>query len=391
MSYDLCIIGAGAAGLMCAITAAKRGKRVLILEHNDQLGKKIRISGGGRCNFTNLHTDASHYLCQNPHFVKSALAGYSPYDFIDFITQAGIEYHERDHGQLFCNDSAQQIIDLFAKQCQQLGVEIQLQCHIDAVRYHDPHFEIKSHQGSFHSHALVIATGGLSLPKIGASPFGHRIAKQFDIPCVETAAALVPLTFTGKEKLALEQLAGIAIPIAVHYKNHNFCEAMLFTHRGLSGPAILQISSYWQPGDFITIDLLPGQNLQDNLEQLRDSKQHLHNYLATLLPKRLINLFISMGHIPEQMELRQLSHPSIIKISQQMHGWQLKPSGTEGYRTAEATRGGVDTHHLSSKTMASKHHPNLYFIGEVVDVTGHLGGFNFQWAWSSGYAAGSYC
>ena len=387
-SYDIIIVGAGAAGLMCASTAAQMGQSVLIIDHADKVGKKILISGGGRCNFTNRFTEAKNFISANPHFCKSALARFSASDFIDMVEAANIPYHERKHGQLFCDDSARDILEMLMAPCREHGVTIQLNTTIKTVSEKKHQFTVESDRGEFTSPSLVIATGGLSIPKMGASPFGITIAKQFALKVNQPVAGLVPFTFTGIEKESLNSLAGISLDVSVSCRNQAFTEAMLFTHRGLSGPAILQISSYWKPGDAITIDLLPGMNIHEQLtsrKQLRPDAQ-LSTILSELLPKRLVQILMKDGM--GESKMRQLSDKQLQTITMLLQSWQLKPNGTEGYRTAEVTVGGVDTNELSSKTMQSKRVPGLYFIGEVVDVTGHLGGFNFQWAWSSGYAAG---
>ncbi len=385
--YDVIIIGAGAAGLMCAATAAAQGQSVLIVDHADKAGKKILISGGGRCNFTNRFTDSKNFISANPHFCKSALARFSAYDFIDMVETADISYHERKHGQLFCDDSARDILEMLLAPCRQHGVTIKLNSSISSIDKTDQ-FNIETTQGLFSADALVIATGGLSIPKMGATPFGITIAKQFALNINQPVAGLVPFTFTGIEKESLKSLAGISLDVTVSCRNQAFTEAMLFTHRGLSGPAILQISSYWKPGDAIAINLLPDMNIHEQLiskKQLRPDAQ-LSTILSELLPKRLVQILMKDGMGENKM--RQLSDKQLQTITTLLQSWQLKPNGTEGYRTAEVTVGGVDTNELSSKTLQSKKIPGLYFIGEVVDVTGHLGGFNFQWAWSSGYAAG---
>ena len=387
MKYDAIIIGAGAAGLMCAQAAAQRGRRILILEHRAKAGEKIRISGGGKCNVTNLHTSAQHYIAQNPHFCKSALARFTPYDMLAMLDDAGIAWHERDHGQIFCNESAQQVTDMLLQHCHKHQVHITYSCDIHDIEHHNDVFHIHTSQGSFESHALVVASGGLSIPKIGASHIGHRIAQQFGLKLVPPRAGLVPFRLTGQQHEALKNLAGISLHVRVHCRHQSFEEAMLFTHRGLSGPAILQISSYWQEGDLIDINLLPHMDLLDwlNAQQQQHPKQMLHTALAYILPKRLVAHWCQ-HHIPDQA-LHSLSKAQLHDITQAIQHWQLKPSGNEGYRTAEVTLGGVDTQALSSKTMQAQHIKGLYFIGEVVDVTGHLGGFNFQWAWASAYAA----
>lgn len=372
---------------MCAGTTALCGKSVLVLDHADKPGKKILISGGGRCNFTNRFASAFSYISQNPHFCKSALARFSAADFIAMVETAGITFHERDHGQLFCDDSAKQIVDMLMRPCTEHGVTVQLRTSITDVQKNDV-FEVLTDKGLFQSSSLVIATGGLSVPKTGATPFGLKLAESFGLNIIPTVAGLVPFTFTGKEQEVLKSLAGISLDVSVCCRNKIFKEAMLFTHRGLSGPAILQISSYWQPGDELDINLLPDCNIENFLAEKKQSRTQalLSTVLCERLPKRLVQLLIETQFKDGRMQ--QLNKEQIKQIARQLHHWRLKPNGTEGYRTAEVTVGGVDTDELSSKTMESKKVLGLYFIGEVVDVTGHLGGFNFQWAWSSGYTAG---
>jgi len=385
--YDTIIIGAGAAGLMCAGTAAGYGKSVLVLDHAEKPGKKILISGGGRCNFTNRYTTAANFISANPHFCKSALARFSAADFMAWITQSGISFHERSHGQLFCDDSAQDVLDMLLQPCRDFGVQISTCTDILSVQK-GTQFSIKSSKGEFSSESMVIATGGLSIPKMGATPFGLRIAESFGLHVIQPVAGLAPFTFTGKEKEDLKSLAGISLNVMVSCRSQSFTEAMLFTHRGLSGPAMLQISSYWLPGDMLCIDLLPNMDLASFLKQKQQQRPQarLATVLSELMPKRLVQLLMQ-NQLPEGT-LGQINADQLQQIENLLHGWQLKPNGTEGYRTAEVTVGGVDTAELSSKTMMSKQVSGLYFIGEVVDVTGHLGGHNFQWAWSSGYAAG---
>ncbi|EAU55314.1 NAD(P)/FAD-dependent oxidoreductase [Mariprofundus ferrooxydans] len=386
-TFDVIIIGAGAAGLMCAGTAALMGKSVLVLDHAEKAGKKILISGGGRCNFTNRFAGPADFVSVNPHFCKSALARFSAADFIDMVERAGIAYHERQHGQLFCDESAKDILAMLLAPCREGGAQFSLNTEVTDVRQQDDRFVARTTKGEFRGHALVIATGGLSIPKMGATAFGLKIAESFGLNVIAPVAGLVPFTFTGKEKERLQQLAGISLDVSVSCNHRVFSEAMLFTHRGLSGPAMLQISSFWRPGDTLSIDLLPGIDIHAFIEQKRGERPHaqLATVLSELLPKRLVQLLMEDG--PGETQLSQLSRQQVTGLAELLHAWQLKPNGTEGYRTAEVTVGGVDTDELSSKTMQSKRVPGLYFIGEVVDVTGHLGGFNFQWAWSSGYAA----
>ncbi|ATX81016.1 hypothetical protein Ga0123462_0138 [Mariprofundus ferrinatatus] len=384
--FDLIVIGAGAAGLMCAGTAATYGKSVVVIDHAEKAGKKILISGGGRCNFTNRFATAGDFISSNPHFCKSALARFTAADFIGMVERAGIKYHERDHGQLFCDDSAREIVELLLRPCREHGVNMQLNCTIGSIQ-NNGRFVVDTDRGTFRASALVIATGGLSIPKMGATPFGIRLAEQFGLQIVPTVAGLAPFTFTGREKESLKALAGISLDVSVHCRGKSFAEAMLFTHRGLSGPAMLQISSYWQPGDTLEIDLLPGIDVEALLAEKRQSRPQamLATILSEQLPKRLVQLLCE-SHISD-MRMSQMSERTMGEVAIRLHCWRLKPNGTEGYRTAEVTVGGIDTNELSSKTMEAKKVPGLYFIGEVVDVTGHLGGFNFQWAWSSGYAA----
>jgi len=385
--FDVIVIGAGAAGLMCAGTAAAFGKSALVLDHAEKAGKKILISGGGRCNFTNRFTTAANFISANPHFCKSALARFTANDFIEWVHRSGISYHERNHGQLFCDNSASDILDMLMQPCQEFGVKIHLRTTISRVQ-RNKLFEIETDRGTFTAESLVVATGGLSIPKMGATGFGHKIAAQFGLNIITPVAGLVPFTFTGHEKDDLKALAGISLNVSVTLRGHLFCEALLFTHRGLSGPAMLQISSYWRPGDVLCINLLPDLDISTWLNQKRKQrpKAMLATVLSEQLPKRLVKMLIQQ--LPANLPLQQLSKEQLQQTASLLQGWQLKPNGTEGYATAETTVGGVDTNELSSKTMQSKKVQGLYFIGEAVDVTGHLGGFNFQWAWSSGYATG---
>ena len=388
--YDVIIIGAGAAGLMCAIEAGKRGRRVLVMDHAKDPGEKIRISGGGRCNFTNIHTSPRHFLSNNPHFCISALTRFTPRDFIGLIHKHGIAYHEKTRGQLFCDHSSRQVVAMLVKECQDAGVVLQLGTAVHSVSKTSTGFLLDTASGQYGSEALVVATGGLSIPKMGATGLGYDIARQFGIHCIPTRAGLVPLTVGEPLLRDVVQLAGISAPVEVRCNGAVFQEALLFTHRGLSGPAILQISSYWKEGDTIEIRFAPEHDL---VAFLKDAKQHhpkqdMTQVLATLLPKRLVSTLLvkdgGQGKIAEQ------SDQQLVRLAEELQAWPLLPQGTEGYRTAEVTLGGVDTAELSSKTMECKKIPQLYFIGEVMDVTGHLGGFNFQWAWASGYVAGQY-
>jgi len=387
-TYDVIIIGAGAAGLMCAGTAASRGRSVLLLDHADKVGKKILISGGGRCNFTNHYTTAANFISQNPHFCKGALARFSAADFLARVEAAGIAWHEREHGQLFCDHSAADILDMLLAPCREHDVQILTDTEVQSIAKGDT-FQIVTNHGEFSSPSLVIATGGLSIPKMGATGFGIQIARQFGLNIIAQEAGLVPLRFTGSEQEKLIALAGISLQVSISCRNKVFTEALLFTHRGISGPAVLQISSYWQPGESLQINLLPHLNTSDWLtkQALEHPQMRLDNALATILPKRLVQTLVPWLKLP-LLPLQQISDKQKQMIAGQLASWQLKPATSEGYRTAEVTVGGVDTRELSSKTMQATHVSGLYFIGEVVDVTGHLGGFNFQWAWASGYVAG---
>ncbi len=384
---DVVIIGAGGAGLMCAIEAGKRGRSVVVLEHNNAIGKKIRISGGGRCNFTNIHAKDTNFLSHNPHFCKSALARFTPTDFCKLVNIYKIAFHEKKLGQLFCDESSQNIIDLLKKECIQNNVQILLSTTIEKVEKNDV-FRINTNQGVFQSQSLVMATGGLSIPTLGATDFGYKIAKQFDIKLTNTRPALVPLTLCDKDLKIFQSLSGVSLDTIVSFERMSFRENILFTHKGLSGPAILQISSYWQPKKPIHINLLPDKDMASILQKRHDSKATLKSVLKEFLPARLTEILCDF--FLENKPLKEYSLDQLQKIGAKLNQWEFIPSGTEGYAKAEVTVGGVDTNELSSKTMESKKIPGLFFIGEVVDVTGHLGGFNFQWAWASGFAAGQY-
>lgn len=388
-SYDVIVLGAGAAGMMCAGEAAKRGKRCLVIDHADAPGEKIRISGGGRCNFTNLHSSPANFLSANAHFCKSALAQFTQQDFIKRVAARGIAYHEKTLGQLFCDDTARQIIDMLVDDLEHHGADLYLETIITAVSHADGVYQVATSAGTFTTPALVVATGGLSIPKMGATGIGYDIATQFNIPLTPRRAGLVPLTFDASVLEKTKALSGLSVdPVLVSHGKTTFREALLFTHRGLSGPAILQISSYWREGDSITINLAPERDTFAELRQLRQdrSKVMLRTALGHILPNRLAELIASdSGH---DLPLPDLSDTKLRDIHARVHAWRVTPVGSEGYRTAEVTLGGIDTNALSSKTMEAKKQPGLYFIGEVVDVTGHLGGHNFQWAWSSGYVAG---
>lgn len=392
MQADVIIIGAGAAGLMCAIEAGKRGRRVTVLEHTNKPGKKILISGGGRCNFTNYHVSADNYLSHNPHFCKSALSRYTQWDFISLVEQHHIPWHEKAHGQLFCDHSSKDILEMLLEKCRRVGVEIQLNCQINQVEHNQAEgntvFTIQTDQGTFDSFSLVVASGGLSFPKMCATPLGYRIAEQFGHHIQPTRAALVPFTLRNPEKSRFEKLSGVSVDCLVSNERTSFRENILFTHRGLSGPAILQISSYWHPGETVHINLLPDTNLYDYLknQQARHPRSKLKTALEKRLPKRLVGIMMDQAELDQPLQI--ISHHYMQQIMSRLQDWQLIPNGTEGYRTAEVTLGGIDCDELSSTTMESRLVPGLYFVGEVVDVTGWLGGYNFQWAWSSGWAAG---
>ncbi len=386
--FDVIIIGAGAAGLFCAAQAGQRGKRVLLLDNGKKAGRKILMSGGGRCNFTNLYTESAAYLSHNPHFCKSALARYTQWDFIDLVNRHGIAWHEKTLGQLFCDDSAQQIVELLLKECDAGNVALRLRSDVQSVARDEAGFTLALNGSVVQAEKLVIASGGLSMPGLGASPFGYRIAEQFGLPVFPTRAGLVPFTLHKPLLDQLQTLSGVAVPSVITAEDGTlFKEALLFTHRGLSGPAVLQLSSYWQPGEFVTIDLSPERELGSFIDDERGvhPNQSLKNTLAKVLPRRLVECLQLLGSVPE-CTLKQLNSRQQSDLVQALHQWRVQPNGTEGYRTAEVTLGGVDTSMLSSKTMEAKAAPGLYFIGEVVDVSGWLGGYNFQWAWSSAWA-----
>lgn len=374
---------------MCAIEAGKRGRKVMVLDHASKPGKKILISGGGRCNFTNYNISAENYLSHNPHFCKSALSRFSQWDFIAMMNDYQIPFHEREHGQLFCNDSAKDILEMLLAEAQKANVKIQLNCEIKQLKQQENNqFNITTSQGNFQTDSLVIATGGLSIPRMGASPFGYKVAEQFGHHIWPTTAGLVPFTLQPDDKNKFSELSGIAIDSLVSNEHIQFRENILFTHRGLSGPAILQISSYWQTGEAITINLLPELDVADFLgtQKISHPEARVKTVLSKYLPKRLLLTFLKEEILDSP--LQAISNSRIDEIAKQLQHWQVKPNGTEGYRTAEVTRGGIDCNELSSKTMQSNKVTGLYFIGEVVDVTGWLGGYNFQWAWSSGWCAG---
>ena len=393
MKFDVIVIGAGAAGLFCAAEAGKRGRKVLIVEHNAQVGRKILISGGGRCNFTNIDTRAENFISENPHFIKSALARYTPQDFVELVRKHGIEYYEKKLGQLFCRESARQIVAMLLDECARAKVEIRTNCSVREIRKASEHdddssksrFEVETNQGTFACENLVVATGGLSFPKVGATDLGFRIARKFGLKIVEPQPALVPLVFEESER-HFAPLAGISVDALVSTEKHSFRENILFTHRGLSGPAILQISNYWRRGKPVSIDLLPDTDALEMLEKNSAGKQNLDNFLSRFLPKRFAEIFTAQR--ANNKPLNQTSKKEREQIAEQLNRWQARFSDTEGYAKAEVTRGGVATGELSSQTMEAKKCAGLYFIGEIVDVTGWLGGYNFQWAWASAFAAG---
>lgn len=384
---DVLIIGASASGLMCAIEAGKRGRKVTVLDHANKAGKKILMSGGGRCNFTNYDVSADNFISHNPHFCKSALSRYTQWDFIAMVNEHKIPFHEREHGQLFCDESAKDILDMLLAECKKVGVQIRLKCEINKIEKNDK-FSADTSLGIFTANSLVIASGGLSIPKMCASPLGYKVAEQFDHHIWPTQAGLVPFTLQPHDKEMLSELSGISLEAVVSNELISFRENILFTHRGLSGPAILQISSYWNTGEAVSINLLPDMDVVELLKA-RQAKQpniKLKTVLTEILPKRLVPALLGDEAIDKT--LQELSQLRIKEIAEQLQNWQIKPNGTEGYRTAEVTLGGVDCDELSSKTMESKKTEGLYFIGEVIDITGWLGGYNFQWAWSSGWCAG---
>jgi predicted Rossmann fold flavoprotein len=386
---DCIIIGAGAAGLLCAIEAGKRHRKVVVLDHANKPGKKILMSGGGRCNFTNYHIHPEKYISHNPHFCKSALSRYTQWDFIELVKRHRIPFHEKTLGQLFCDNKSKDILDMLLLECETAQVDIRMNAHIEKIeKINDHHFKVQSSRGHFHCESLVIASGGLSIPTMGASPFAYKIAEQFGISVWPTRAGLVPFTLLPHDKEKFSALSGVSIDSLVSNDQTAFRENILFTHRGLSGPAILQISSYWQAGEEIEINLLPECDLVELLvmHKKQQPQKQLNSILSEYLPKRVIEIFFKVEIAIKK--LQSLSVGELEDVAKQLSHWRIKPNGTEGYRTAEVTLGGVDCNALSSKTFAANDVPGLYFIGEAVDVTGWLGGYNFQWAWSSGWAAG---
>ena len=385
MSADVVIIGAGAAGMMCAIKAGKRGRSVVLIDHAETLGEKIRISGGGRCNFTNLDARPENFLSANPDFCRSALARYTPRDFIALVDKHGIAWHEKKLGQLFCDESAQQVIDMLKAECGDAKVQWCMPAKVASVEKRE-RFVVATNRGEFDCQSLVIASGGLSIPQIGASPFGYRLAEQFGLAVTPLRPALVGLTFAPDTLAQFADLSGISVDAVVSCNGASFRENLLVTHRGLSGPAVLQISSYWEPGDDLSVNLLPDRTALEILENPLASEKLLANVLGEFLPQRFAQRWVEFNF--ENQPVKRFNAPRLREIAERLHDWRIRPSGTVGYKKAEVTLGGIDTRELSSKTMEARKQPGLYFIGEVVDVTGHLGGYNFQWAWSSGFAAG---
>ncbi len=391
MQHDVIVIGGGAAGLMCALTAGQRGRRVRLIEHANRCGKKILMSGGGRCNFTNLGTTPANFLSANPHFCKSALARFTPAHFIAMVERHGIAYHEKELGQLFCDDSSKQIVAMLLAECDDANVRIDTSCQVERIEAVDGGYQLHTSLGPCSAPSLVIATGGLSIPSMGATGFGYDIAKQFGHRLLPQRAGLVPLTLSGKHQEHYADLAGLALPVSARCGKARFDNAMLVTHRGLSGPSILQISSYWEPGKELLLDLLPNIDAETFLLERQQSHpaSELKTQLADVLPKRFAQRLCEIWF--ENRPMRQFRAAELHELAKRLCHWPITASGTEGYRTAEVTLGGVDTDELSSSTMESSKAKGLYFIGEVVDVTGHLGGYNFQWAWASGRAAGLVC
>ena len=388
--FNVIIVGAGAAGLMSAIEAGKRGRKVLLIDHAKKIGEKIRISGGGRCNFTNLNTDAGKFISQNSNFVKSALKQYSQENFISLVENHNIKFHEKKLGQLFCNESAQQIIDMLLLECEKAKVSLRKEISVTDISIIDDKYMVSFGCDKYLCESLIIASGGLSIPKIGASKFGYDVARKFNLKIIETLPALVPLTFNEKILTMCKGLAGLSLEAVISHNKIFFEEGMLFTHRGLSGPSILQISSFWKLGDEIKINLSPNKNVLQFLIDKRSNspKLDISSIISEIIPKRLASIICLQNNV--KGNISEISNKSLSNLSNSINSWFVKPIGTEGYRTAEVTLGGVDTDEISSKTMMCKKYPGLYFIGEVMDVTGYLGGYNFQWAWSSGYVAGQY-
>ena len=389
-STDVVIIGAGAAGLMCALTAAARGRQVLLIDHSNKAGKKILMSGGGRCNFTNMYSDPDNFFSQNPHFCKSALARYSPWDFIAMVSEHGVPYHEKKLGQLFCDNKSKDILKMLLEECQQAGVDLRLDTSVQQIETTEAGYLLSTGIGDVVSPSLVVATGGLSVPTLGATGFGYEIARQFGHSVLATRAGLVPFTISGQLKDLCIELSGTSVDCVVSCNDQSFRENILFTHRGLSGPAVLQISSFWHPGDAVEINLLPDRDALEWLQgqQAERPNSELKTLLGEVFTKKMAGLLAE--HWFASKPMKQYTPAGLRDIADKLGAWQVVPAGTEGYRTAEVTLGGVDTREVSSKTMESLKSPGLYFIGEVLDVTGHLGGHNFQWAWASGHAAAQF-
>ncbi len=388
-NYDVVIIGAGASGLMCALSAGQRGRKVLILDHSDRVGNKILISGGGSCNFTNLYLEAEYYISGNSHFCKSALSRFSQYDFISLVDKYNVSYQERQWGQLFCNGNSVEILNLLLEECRLSGVKIQNRSTIKEIEKQNC-FNVKTNSENYTTESLVIATGGLSMPTIGATGFGYEVAEQFGLKVLSRQPGLVPLTFSKNDLENFSDLSGISVDAAVSCNGQSFRESILFTHRGLSGPAVLQISNYWQSGDEVVINLLPDIDLAETIKQWQKErpKAELKNLIGELLTRRVAHRWLEVWY--HNKPANQYNEKEINEVADIFHVWRIRPSGTEGYKVAEVTRGGVDTNELSSKTFETRKIKSLYFIGEVVDVTGWLGGYNLQWAWSSGYCAGQF-
>ena len=389
-STDVVIIGAGAAGLMCALTAAGRGRKVLLIDHANKAGKKILMSGGGRCNFTNMYTEPNNFLSQNPHFCKSALARYTQWDFIEMVAKHGVPYHEKKLGQLFCDNKSSDILEMLLDECQKAGASLHLDTSVEQIEKTDNGYSLNTTLGPIDCQSLVVATGGLSIPTLGATGFGYQIAKQFGHTLLATRAGLVPFTITDQLKEICTELSGTSVDCLVSCNDQSFRENILFTHRGLSGPAILQISSFWNTGDTVEINLLPDLDALSWLQtqQAERPNSELKTLLGEIFTKKMANLLAE--HWFESKPMKQYTPGELALVADKLANWKVIPAGTEGYRTAEVTLGGVDTREVSSKTMESLKSSGLYFVGEVLDVSGHLGGFNFQWAWASGYAAAQY-
>jgi predicted Rossmann fold flavoprotein len=390
LKVDVIVIGAGAAGLMAASKSGERGRKTVVLDHAKKPGKKILISGGGRCNFTNYYIEPEKFLCENPHFCKSALSQYTQWDFISLMDKYNISYHEKSLGQLFCDDSAKEVVSMLVNECEENAVDFSYQTEIlNIEKLESGQFLIKTNKSDYQCESLVIGTGGLSMPKLGATPFAFKLAEQFGLNVLPTKAGLVPFTLQPELKDSLAEVSGVSMPVSITANNVTFSEDMLITHRGLSGPSVLQISSYWDSGDTISIDLYPSGDFESLLKETIEAQPNLtlKSFLSTIFAKRFVEKFIDLNHF-DNVPIKQLDHRKQSTLVENIHNWILKPAGTEGYRTAEVTLGGVDTDHISSKTMEVKSVDGLYFIGEALDVSGWLGGYNFQWAWSSGWVAG---